>query len=147
MQVLPESTVFFPGTSKIGLCPIPIFHKHFFQASDKSIAEKITLVEAWSLLRSKLIQNKKISINLKKAKFNKIFVYIAFKKFVKLNDFHSPIRIHHKTQYQGFYRDRLVTTSKVNKFFDLPEYSMKVVTTLGDDVTVEVSYLEDIGLM
>jgi len=24
---------------------------------------------------------------------------------------------------------------------------MKIVTSLGDDVTVEVSYLEDIGLM
>ncbi len=95
----------------------------------------------------KIDSKQKISINLKKAKFNKCLVYIAFKKFVELNEYYSRTSIHHKTQYQGFYRDRLVTTSKVNKFFDLPEYSMKVVTILGDDVTVEVSYLEDIGLM
>ena len=43
--------------------------------------------------------------------------------------------------------DWLVTPSKVNTFFDLPQYSMKIVTSFDDDVTVEVSYLEYIGLM
>jgi len=32
---------------------------------------------------------------------------------------------------------------KVNKFFYLPQYSMEIVIVLGDDVTVEVSYMED----
>jgi hypothetical protein len=43
--------------------------------------------------------------------------------------------------------NRLATPSKVNKFFDLSQYSMKIVKILGDDVTVEVSYLEHKGLM
>jgi hypothetical protein len=42
---------------------------------------------------------------------------------------------------------RLVTPSKVNIFFDLPQDSMNIATILGDDVTVGVSYLEVIGLM
>ena len=46
-----------------------------------------------------------------------------------------------------FLEIRLVTPSKVNKFFDLPQYSMNIATILGDDVTVGVSYLEVIGLM
>ncbi len=37
--------------------------------------------------------------------------------------------------------------SKVSKFFDLPQYSMKIVIILGDDVTVAVSFLKDIGFM
>jgi len=44
-------------------------------------------------------------------------------------------------------RSRLATPSKVNKYFDLPQCSIKIVTILGDDVTVEVAYLEDIELM
>ncbi len=46
-----------------------------------------------------------------------------------------------------FLEIRLVNPSKVNKFFDLPQYSMYTATILGDDVTVEVSYLEVIALM
>ncbi len=37
--------------------------------------------------------------------------------------------------------------SKVNKFLDLPQYSMNIASILGDDITVGVSYLEGIGLM
>jgi len=46
-----------------------------------------------------------------------------------------------------FLEIRLVTPSKVNKFFDLPHYSMNIATILGDDTTVGVSYLEVIGLI
>ena len=46
-----------------------------------------------------------------------------------------------------FLEIRLVTPSKVNKFFDQSQYSMNIATILGDGVTVGVSYLEDIGLM
>jgi len=44
-------------------------------------------------------------------------------------------------------REGLVPPSKANKFLDLPQCPMKIVTILSDDVTVEVSYLEGIGLM
>jgi len=44
-----------------------------------------------------------------------------------------------------FLEIRLVTPSKVNNFFDLPQYSMNIATILGNDVTV--SYLEVIGLV
>ncbi len=46
-----------------------------------------------------------------------------------------------------FLEIRMVTPSKVNKFFDLPQHSMNIATILGDDITVEVSYLEVIRLM
>ncbi len=68
----------------------------------------------------------------------KSFIIILFKGGITLRSLlHKPM----------FQRDRLVTPSKVNKFFDFPQYSMKIVTSLGDDVTVEASYLENIGLM
>jgi len=31
----------------------------------------------------------------------------------------------------------------LKRLFDFPQYSMNIVTSLGDDITVEVSYLED----
>ncbi len=49
--------------------------------------------------------------------------------------------------FLGVFNPMLVTLSKLNKIFDLPQYTMNTATILGDDVTVGVSYLEVKGLM